>query len=556
MSAIAQESMKSEDLSIVGPRKLVQCPECEQFFIVRLPIAFSGYEIEVDGTKYPRWGFATALIDWSKLVNRSSIYETFEQRGLEFKLTRTDRNYNEETDSYDTNIVVLAETPNYANSNQGKTVSTELQTTNNLWEISIAYNSRATAWLAWTIPICIIVAMLISFLLCMVVLQKQIQHELKGKALAQNAKVETERNMTAYFAHELRNPLGAIDSALVAMPESESPEAKELVASMKLCTTFMSQIMNNLLDVRKMEENKLVLRSDPFSLPELVEGVHKMLQPSVKKGVEFTFSCHTNGRDYASGDFYRIQQVYTNVVTNAIKHTSSGSIDLSLRLSGDIIRFECRDTGPGIPKEEQKEMFERFHQRGGVPGSGLGLYIAKQLVDLMDGSIRFESDPATKPGTTCIVDISLQACPPPIEAAVEEVEPQLFEEKMRFLIVDDIKMNRAMLRRRICKGVAPNAVIQEAATGEEALEILSSGNEERFDVIIVDQFMEQAGGVLKGTQAVERMRAMKIDSVIVGNSGNDLEDEFGNAGVDLFWKKPLPSNEEMLKQLQSKVSYA
>jgi signal transduction histidine kinase len=85
--------------------------------------------------------------------------------------------------------------------------------------------------------------------------------------------------MTAYFAHELRNPLGAIDSALSAMPDDLLESAKDLVAGMQLCTDFMSSIMNNLLDVRKMEENKMTLLSKPMSLEHLVTSVHKMLLP-------------------------------------------------------------------------------------------------------------------------------------------------------------------------------------------------------------------------------------------------------------------------------------
>merc|ERR1712238_271117 len=105
---------------------------------------------------------------------------------------------------------------------------------------------------------------------------------------SQEAKVETERNMTAYFTHELRNPLHAIDSALISMPQNGMPEeAQSLVDAMKLCTGFMSSIMNNLLDVRKMEEGKMTLSLAPISLDQLLQCVYKMLLPSVRPGVEF-----------------------------------------------------------------------------------------------------------------------------------------------------------------------------------------------------------------------------------------------------------------------------
>lgn len=304
---------------------------------------------------------------------------------------------------------------------------------------------------------------------------------------SQEAKVETERNMTAYFAHELRNPLGAIDSALSAMPDDLPEAARTLVSGMQLCTGFMSSIMNNLLDVRKMEEGKMMLLRAPISLRKILDNVHKMLIPSVRPGVDFIKVCETKSRDWVIGDSHRVQQVLTNVVTNAIKYTVGGSITLYMGWEDDQVKFECIDTGPGIPKNQQEKLFQRFVQRGGAPGTGLGLAIAKHLVDLTGGSIRFDSDPAIKAGTACVVYMKLPVCAEP--STIVEESNALIKEPLSFLIIDDIKMNRMMLKRRIMKGIAPNANIKEAATGEAALEICGG---QKFDVIVVDQYMEEA----------------------------------------------------------------
>jgi len=364
---------------------------------------------------------------------------------------------------------------------------------------------------------------------------------------SQEAKVETERNMTAYFAHELRNPLHAIDSALISMPETGMPqEAQTLVDAMKLCTCFMSSIMNNLLDVRKMEEGKMTLSLAPINLEEVLNGCYQMLLPSVRPGVNFRVQCRFKDKGWVLGDAHRIQQVMTNVVTNAIKYTTNGSIVLVMDWVDDFVRFECCDTGPGIPKKEQKKLFERFVQRGGAPGTGLGLAIAKHLVDLTGGSIRFYSDPTIKSGTSCVVKMPLQACDPP-EVFVVEDSPTLIEEAISVLIIDDVKMNRLMLHRRMAKGIAPNATIMEACTGEQALSICADNT---FDVIVVDQYMEEAGGVMVGTDVVFAMRRQRIDSIIIGCSGNDMDDLFKEAGADWVWKKPMPSNALIVKQLK------
>ena len=364
----------------------------------------------------------------------------------------------------------------------------------------------------------------------------------------QEAKVETERNMTAYFAHELRNPLGAIDSALKAMPDNLPQSAQSLVDGMKLCSSFMSTIMNNLLDVRKMEEGKMTLSTQPLSLKSLVTGVHKMLLPSVRTGVKFTVAEETNGRDWVIGDKHRLQQVLTNVVTNAIKYTVSGSIAIKVGWEGELVRFECADTGPGIPKSEQQRLFQRFVQRGGAPGTGLGLAISKHLVDLAGGTIRFDSDPSVKAGTTCVVLLPIQKCGSQEDMSDENKSAvEVILEPLRFLIIDDVKVNRVMLKKRIQRGIAPNCSVQEACTGEEALQVCAA---ESFDVIIVDQFMEEAGGVMVGTDVVYAMRRMRIESIIVGCSGNDLEKEFGEAGADFVWKKPMPSNEQIIGDIR------
>ena len=157
---------------------------------------------------------------------------------------------------------------------------------------------------------------------------------------------------TAYFAHELRNPLAAVDCALDAMPgadgdeEFNPEEAKELLAAMKVSVGFMSTIMNNLLDVRKMEEGQLQFRSHPLSLCELISSVRQMLSPSIKKGVEFRINCFTTPgeNDWVIGDAHRIQQVIVNVTTNAIKYTTMGSIVISVGWES-IVSTSCSFQG-------------------------------------------------------------------------------------------------------------------------------------------------------------------------------------------------------------------
>ena len=241
----------------------------------------------------------------------------------------------------------------------------------------------------------------------------------------------------------------------------------------------------------------------------------------------------------------------TNVITNAIKYTVTGSISLCIGWENNMVKFECIDTGPGIPKDQQELMFERFVQRGGAPGSGLGLAISKHIVILMGGSIHFESDPTIKPGTSCVVLLPLPVCEQPTIASICPEDLQPLQEALSFLVVDDIRMNRMMLERRIKRGIAPNCTIAEAATGEEALAMCEN---ERFDVIVVDQYMKEAGGVMLGIDVVREMRRMEIDSIIIGSSGNEMDVPFREAGTDWVWQKPIPPNLDIIQRLRGALA--
>jgi signal transduction histidine kinase len=565
MRYIALDSIDEENVVVAGPQPLVQCPKCGNFFIARLPIVDPRHEIiGLDGVPYPRWGFATALIDWTQMVNSSGILHSFRNgyggQGnsfdeFRFRLTRTDRKYNSTTEMYDETVVVLAESQEYESHLHGGNVVVALETTDSEWKMHVGYptddiNRRTYVVLS----VCIVLSFFISWLVYTVLFQKQEHVDMEAATWAQEARVETERNITAYFAHELRNPLSAIDSALQSINEDAiSPGSGELIEGMKLCTSFMSSIMNNLLDARKLQEGMMEIRSDPISLNELVGGIYKMMLPLVKPNVEFMVESHIErSREYVLGDSYRIQQVLTNMITNAIKYTLKGSIILRCSWGkGDAnVWLEVEDTGPGIPKSQQVHLFERFVQRGGAPGTGLGLAISKEIVTMMGGVIRFESDPTVRPGTKCIVILPLEHLDsmedyPKAPSLVNDNDP--IDEPIKILIMDDVKMNRVMLERRLKKAVTPNAEFTIAVNGEEALEVV---RDSRFDIIICDQYMEEAGGVMVGTDVIIAMRRQHVEALIIGCSGNDLEAEFREAGADLVWGKPMPTNDEIIRQLR------
>lgn len=562
MSFIARQTVSATDVVVAGPRKLMQCgsgTSCdalvEKAFIARLPIFFNDHNITIDGIQYPRWGFAVALINWAKLADESRIFEAFEGVGLHFQLSRTDRILNLTTGTYDITRVILAESPAFESNIGSSFVTVPLQTTNNEWEMTVLYGSSVKDdWHAVVMVAAFVVASMLGVLVYLMLVHRNSKAIVIREVASKQAKLDAEKRITAYFAHELRNPLGAIICALESVPDDISPALKELFDCMKLGSRFMTYIMDNLIEGRKIEEGKMQLECAPLSLEAITNEVYSMLKPSVGKSVDFQVHCSTKGKDRVLGDSHRIKQVLCNILTNAIKYTKSGKISISVTWEGDQVVFECDDEGLGIPKEKQKLLFQRFVQLGDRPGSGLGLSISKQLVDLMGGSIVYDSDPDVRPGTKCTVSLPLPRCSiserssTSTSSSESSSKPEIISQEMEVLVVDDVAMNRSMLSRRFKKCICPNANIQVCATGESALDICSKST---FTIIIMDQFMDTAGGKLLGSETIATLRLRGIRSFIIGCSGNFLEKEFLDAGADIVWQKPIPDNSEILRQLRS-----
>jgi hypothetical protein len=193
---IARKSLHGEDIGIVGPRQLFQCPTCGMYFIIRLPVSSRTHTISIDGDSLPRWGFATALLNWDVLVKRSPIHERFKASGYEFQLTRTDHNYDDETGLYSADVVVLATSDGFGT--KKISVSEALQTTNNEWVITIQHDPVGGATYI-VILVSVALAFFIACLIFTVLVQKQTHTAMLGTTMAETAKVELERKLTGTF---------------------------------------------------------------------------------------------------------------------------------------------------------------------------------------------------------------------------------------------------------------------------------------------------------------------------------------------------------------------
>jgi signal transduction histidine kinase/CheY-like chemotaxis protein len=586
---IAQATLPSDKLVVAGPMKLLQCkdskcdPLVERAFIARLPIVMEDHQIEVNGQFYNRWGFAVAIINWNTLVERSGICENFRDMGFEFQLTRTDRILNETTGDWEGSVVVLVETPGYAD-HRLRTVSTALETTNNEWEITVAYHvDDSEKWKAWAIFAAIIVSICISVLVYIVLLQKQIHADMvatQSTLLVENSRkaAAAERELNDFIAHEVRNPLAAAISASTfvssavhekepLMDEESRQSVRDDVGIINVSLRFINELLRSMLDIHRAVNNQMTFDKTAVSVKhDIFEPVAAMLY---RRDEAFQVIIDCPEALIVMTDRLRLQQVVLNLSRNSAKFVIKGYIRLQASVIDNSVCVYVEDSGPGIPQAKRNNLFCRFQESLDSlnQGTGLGLNLCKKVIDLMGGDIyldeKFESGIEGSPGARIVVNLKI---PPEPDAAREIDRPDLekgltIQEKLAFdaafpstenfsvLFVDDDRILRRLAWRSI-KKIRPEWNIREAASGEMALQLVTT---ESFDLIFMDQYMTSAEQAMKGTETVRALRAEGVKSIICGLSANDIESAFLSAGADSFIMKPFPCKEDELRVELSRI---
>jgi len=283
---------------------------------------------------------------------------------------------------------------------------------------------------------------------------------------------------------------------------------------------------------------------------------------------------------YILADRMRLKQILLNLSFNATKFVEKGYIRLRAQVMNNDkddsqaqkensmeakVAFYVEDSGPGIPECKQKALFSKFQDSLDVlnQGTGIGLALCKQLSSLMGATLSLDNDFRSGiegcPGTRFVLTLNQQPLSLENGNGVGEMTNahasirDLMHERDGFrkelplnisvLFVDDDAMLRKMFSR-VLQSVAPSWSIRECANGETALRIV---DEEKFDLIFVDQYMASVEKQLLGTETVHAMRAKGVESIICGLSANDVEDQFSNAGGDYFMYKPFPCKKDALK---------
>lgn len=365
--------------------------------------------------------------------------------------------------------------------------------------------------------------------------------------------VESKNNFLAKMSHDIRTPLNAIigmNYIATTQVEKNSPVIESL-NKIETAAKYLLSILNDILDMSKIESGKMEIHYVEFSMSDLLTSIHSIVDTQAKeKGVTFVLKAHQELSPSYMGDGLRINQILMNLVSNALKFTPTGGhITVEIDPIGknedeEVIRFVVSDDGIGMSDVFMKNIFDPFTQDGSeiahqYGGSGLGLSIVKNLVDQMHGQVSVTSKKNV--GSTFIVTLPLTAVRK--ESNVEAKKPRTLDESLlagiRILLVEDNELNR-MIAREILQMF--QVEVDEAANGKDAVAQFVSKPSGYYMVIITDIRMP----VMDGYEMSDIIRHSKHPDAatipILAMSANAFDDDVAAAashGMNAYLKKPI-----------------
>jgi signal transduction histidine kinase/DNA-binding response OmpR family regulator len=357
----------------------------------------------------------------------------------------------------------------------------------------------------------------------------------------------------ANMSHEIRTPMNSIIGfSELAMDDGISARTRDYLNKILESAEGLLQIINDILDISKVESGKMQLEHIPFDLHEILSYCQTVIvSKAVAKGIHMYFYAEPSISKKLLGDPTRLRQILINLLSNAVKFTNSGTVKLSSIIKESTensvtIYFEVKDSGIGMTQEQLSKVYEPFIQADSsmtrkYGGTGLGLPITKNLIELMGGSMVVESSPGigSKFGFTLTFDtinVSMETISQ--KAADEKIEKPSFEGEI--LICEDNAMNQSVIREYLAR-VGIKAVI--AGNGKEGVDLVRGRmekGEKPFDLIFMDIHMP----VMDGLEAASIINSLQTGTPIVAMTANIMSTDrelYKMSGMPDFLGKPFTS---------------
>ena len=368
---------------------------------------------------------------------------------------------------------------------------------------------------------------------------KKLQAAAREAATANKAKTD----FLSTMSHDIRTPMNAIIGLTTIAEKNlgDTESVRENLRKITLASNHLLTLINDILDISKVESGKLNLSPQTFSFVETVENLVNLSQPMIKeKNIEFNFRTGRMEKEYLYADQLRLNQIYINILSNAIKYTEPGgrvSVDVREAESQEPgcvrLTYRVSDTGIGMSPEFMENMYQPFSRQtdsrvNSIQGTGLGLAITKQMVDLMGGSIDCQSEQGKGTTFTVILDLPI----------ADRQREDMMLEPMDVLVVDD---DEILLETAVDTLESLGVTADRAGSGLEALGMILHRHQtgRDYSVVILDWKMPDIDGV----ETIRRIRTEVNSSVpillISAYDWSDIEEKAKDAGANGFVSKPL-----------------
>jgi signal transduction histidine kinase/CheY-like chemotaxis protein len=370
------------------------------------------------------------------------------------------------------------------------------------------------------------------------------QQELEAKREELEHTAAMREQFIATVSHELRTPMNAIlgFNALLLSRVQDKPEALKVLNHTRQSADHLMTVINDILDYSQLQTGQLVIQPETFELRPLAERAFEMFKPRVDSmNLSYRLVQDDNLPVWVTTDRHRLMQVLVNLLGNALKFTHQGSVVLGVHWTDAGVEFSVQDTGIGIAKEQQDQIFRRFTQAEKdtqtiYGGNGLGLAISQKVAQLLGGNIGFES--VAGQGSRFWLRLPLLPAAAPAQTLEQHQPLHSAGRAWTFLVADDHPLNRLLLKQ-VLQNAWPLSIVLEAVDGQKTLELL---REQAVDMVFMDMVMPVMDGIdatlLIRLEPEARIRQVPVLGLTANVNPVDLA-RFKAAGLSDLMLKPF-----------------